>query len=441
MSRQSTSHKAFLNVLQEKESSGKYVTTQDIINATGWKRVTFETYLRKGQLSEYLTKIEKDKFSVTNTIGIDSNVFSRNLSQSKHRRELGFNCNSYLAKALLKKSWENMILALELYNRPSLDNRLDSFVLCFCTAWEQLLKSILIERDGEDSIFRDNSRDSKIRQTISLRECLSKFYKKESPVRKNIERIVYYRDQAVHLLMPEVQGLMSRIFQSGIMNYEKEFYGFSEQSFLPTSHSGMLSLVAELGSPSNATILSKYGEKLGNELISTIESLEREANEVDNIEFAIPLNVKLVFAASDDKGNMIALSKAEAGMEGLAEAIVVEKPVDREKTHPHRTTDAVKEINKRLNERYNRNAIKTMLKISSSKSNKYTINEFDFRSVVYKLKWKNSNNAEHYLHKNPDTHYFSDSAIEIFIDKVMNNDEYLDNARKSYSRRKKQNGK
>lgn len=34
-----------------------------------------------------------------------------------------------------------MMLALELYNRPSLDNRLDAFVLCFCTAWEQLLKA------------------------------------------------------------------------------------------------------------------------------------------------------------------------------------------------------------------------------------------------------------------------------------------------------------
>ena len=39
-----------------------------------------------------------------------------------------------------------MLLALELYNRPSLDNRLDSFILCFCVAWEQLLKAMLIEK-------------------------------------------------------------------------------------------------------------------------------------------------------------------------------------------------------------------------------------------------------------------------------------------------------
>lgn len=39
-----------------------------------------------------------------------------------------------------------MMLALELYNRPSIENRMDAFVMCFCTSWEQLLKAILIEK-------------------------------------------------------------------------------------------------------------------------------------------------------------------------------------------------------------------------------------------------------------------------------------------------------
>ncbi|WP_434670402.1 DUF3644 domain-containing protein [Klebsiella sp. B345] len=47
-----------------------------------------------------------------------------------------------------------MILALELYNRPSLENKMDAFVMCFCTAWEQFLKARIIEQDGEKTIFR-----------------------------------------------------------------------------------------------------------------------------------------------------------------------------------------------------------------------------------------------------------------------------------------------
>ena len=113
--------KALLALLQNKEAGAKPVTTAEILETTGWKPATFETYFAKGQLSEYLSKTADGLFTVSNTIGLESDTFIRNFSQSKHRRELGHNCESRLAKALLKKSRDNMILALELYNRPSLE--------------------------------------------------------------------------------------------------------------------------------------------------------------------------------------------------------------------------------------------------------------------------------------------------------------------------------
>ena len=440
MARTQNTHKALLALLQTKEASAESVTTEDILEATGWKPVTFETYFAKGQLSEYLSKIDDSIFAVSNTIGLEPITFSRNLSQSKHRRELGHNCKSRLAKALLKKSRDNMILALELYNRPSLENRLDSFVLCFCTAWEQLLKAILIERDGEKNIFQSKLSSDGIRKTISLRDCLTRYFDSNSPVRKNIERISYYRDQAVHLLMPEMQGSISRIFQSGVMNYSKTFNDFSQQTFLPSSHAGMLSLIGEISSPSNATIVARYGDKVGDELISLLDSLNEEVENINDIEFAIPLDVRLVFAKNDHEGNTVTLSKAEAGMEGLAKAIVVEKPVDRSKTHPYRTGDAVKEINKRMREKHSDNYLREYLKCSTAPNGKTEINDFDFRSIAHKLKWKNGNNAEHYKNENPETHYYSDNAIEEGISKILGNKGYLDNARKSYSYKTKSSG-
>ena len=429
--------KALLALLQNKEAGAIPVTTVEILETTGWKAATFETYFAKGQLSEYLSKTDDGLFTVSNTIGLEPGTFSRNFSQSKHRRELGHNCKSRLAKALLKKSRDNMILALELYNRPSLENRLDSFVLCFCTAWEQLLKAMLIEKDGEKSIFQPKSGSDGIRKTISLRDCLSRYFDSGDLVRKNIERISYYRDQAVHLLMPELQGSISRIFQSGVMNYNKMFSDFSQQAFLPSSHAGMLSLVGEISSLSNATIIAKYGEIVGNELISLLNSLNEEVEDINDIEFAIPLDVRLVFAKNDQEGNTVTLSKAEAGMEGLAKAIVVEKPVDRSKTHPYRTGDAVKEVNKRMREKHSDDYLREYLRCSAAPNGKTEINEFDFRSIAHKLKWKNSNNAEHYKNENPETHYYSDKAVEESISKILGNKDYLNNARKSYSKRTK----
>ena len=243
------SQRDLLMLLKKKENAGESVTLDEILKYTKWKKSTFYTYWNKGRLNDFLNENESGVYIPSNISELTEDEFSRLLSQSAHRQELGHICKSRLAKALLRKSRNNMLLAIELYNRPSLDNRLDSFVLCFCVAWEQLLKAMLIEKNGENFIFKNKLKKNKIRETISLRECLDKLYQKDDLVRKNVELITHYRDQAVHLLMPEIQGQISRLFQSGIMNYIQEFEHFSRRKFLSSSHSGLLSLVGDLKDP------------------------------------------------------------------------------------------------------------------------------------------------------------------------------------------------
>ncbi len=426
-----SSHKNLLALLQQKEMRGEAVSEEEILEASGWQSSTFITYWNKGQLSDFLSQVGNGYFEASNSVGLSVQQFTQMLSQSKHRRGLGHNCKSRLAKALLRKSKDNMLLALELYNRPSLENRMDCFVLCFCIAWEQLLKAILIEKSGEESIFRKSRNTKGIRETISLRECLSEIYNVDDLVRKNIERIVFYRDQAVHLLMPEVQSIMSRVFQSGVLNYSTKFQDFTQQPFISSSHSGMLSLVGDLKHPSTATLHSSYGKEVGDEISSLVTDLTDEAKNLDDIQFAIPLNVKLVFARHDEQGNMITLARAEEGMEGLQKAIILEKPTDREKTHPYREGDAIREINRRLYERYSETVLETKLVSRNKKTSRAEINTHCFRSVVTKLKWRNSNNRYHHENKDPEYHYYSDFAIEEFIEKVMGIEGYLENARSS----------
>jgi hypothetical protein len=428
-----SSHKNLLEFLQKKEVKSEVISEEEILEASGWQKSTFTTYWNKGQLSDFIHEAGNGYFEASNSVGLSVQQFTQLLSQSKHRRGLGHNCKSRLSKALLRKSRDNMLLALELYNRPSLENRMDGFVLCFCIAWEQLLKAVLIEMKGEESIFKKSRHTGGIRETISLRECLSELYSVEDVVRKNIERILFYRDQAVHLLMPEVQNIMSRVFQSGILNYSTKFQEFTEQPFISSSHSGMLSLVGDLKHPSITTLHSNYGKEIGDEISSLITDLTEEAKNVDDIQFAIPLNVKLVFARKDEQGNMITLAKAEEGIEGLKKAIILEKPTDREKTHPYKESDAIREINKRLYEKYSESVLENKLISRNKNTKKPEINTHCFRSVVAKLKWKNSNNRHHYENKDPVYHYYSDFAIEEFIEKVMGIEGYLQNARASNS--------
>jgi ribosomal protein S25 len=429
-----SAHQKLLDFLQKKEAKGEAISEQEILLTSGWQKTTFTTYLNKGQLADFLNEVNPGVFEASNTIGLSIQQFTKLLSQSKHRRGLGHNCKSRLSKALLKKSRDNMLLALELYNRPSLENRMDTFVLCFCTAWEQFLKAILIEEKGEEFIFRNNHNSARIRETISLRECLSELYHSEDVIRKNIERITYYRDQAVHLLMPEVQGIMSRIFQSGVLNYSSKFSEFTEQPFISSTHSGMLSLVGDLKSISAPALHSSYGKEIGDEILNLIADLTEEAKNADDIQFAIPLSVKLVFAKKNDEGNMVTLAMAEEGMEGLKRAIIIEKPIDRERTHPFGENAAISEINKRLYERYADSTLSSKLVARNKLTKRLEVNSCCFRAVVAKLKWKNSENQYHYESKNPVYRRFSDSAIEGFIKKVMDNDEYLKRARENHVR-------
>jgi hypothetical protein len=54
--------------------------------------------------------------------------------------------------------------------------------------------------------------------------------------------------------MPEVQGIMSRVFQSGILNYSTKFQDFIKQPFISPTQSGMMSLVGDLKNPSIAAL-------------------------------------------------------------------------------------------------------------------------------------------------------------------------------------------
>ena len=428
-------HSALLDLLKQKENEAELVTLDEILHATGWKRNTFLTYLKKGQFSSFLNEHIDDEFTVSNVSKLTDGKFSRLLSQSKHRRELGHKCKSRLAKALLRKSRDNMLLALELYNRPSLDNRMDGFVLCFCTAWEQLLKAILIEKNGEPSIFKPHrGKKGRIRETISLRECLERQYNKADLVRRNIDRIAYYRDQAVHLLMPEIQGQVSRLFQSGVMNYGKQFEAFAEQDFMESSYAGLMSLVGDLRRPDIAVLKSRYGNEVGEEVAHLVNEFATEAKDVDDIHFAVPVTVKLAFTKNDEKGNIVALSNADEGMEGLRQAVVIEKPVDPDKTHAYRQSDALREINARLRERYLPEDLQQAMP-SRNQAGTPCVNSHDFQAALGRLKWKASNNRNHYKSKNPEYHKYSEYAIEDFVDKVMEDKSFLARARESHRHR------
>ena len=74
-----------------------------------------------------------------------------------------------LVTKLLEKSQEAFIMAIEIYNKPTLKYRVEGFSFFICNAWELLLKAYLIDK-GESIYYKDDAS-----RTFSLEVCIKKY--------------------------------------------------------------------------------------------------------------------------------------------------------------------------------------------------------------------------------------------------------------------------
>jgi hypothetical protein len=177
---------------------------------------------------------------------------------------------------------------------------------------------------------------------------------------------------------------------------------------------------------------SVYGSAAA-EMLELATDLTKAVEESDDVAFAIPLNVTLQFSTKDGKGTQIILAKAEDGVPGLQKALTIIKSVDAEKTHPFRQGEAIKEINKRLIERFDLKTIESCL--VARKSNKPTFNPNCFQSLVYKFKWKNANNKFHHFLSTANTHLYSEASIEYIIESITTKADFLTKSKSDYGKR------
>ncbi len=229
--------------------------------------------------------------------------------------------------------------------------------------------------------------------------------------------------------MPELQGLASRIFQSGVINYSHTFEKFSEVPFLEAQHTGMMSLVGDFKIPPISVLKSLYGES-GDEILKLAKTLQDEIESSNDMDFAIPINVSLVYAKNNN-GSQIIIADANGSkqdLENLRKALIVEKPVDSEKTHPYTQQTAIVEINKRLHANFDITKLKKCL-VACDLSGTPVINRDCFLSALNNLNWKASNNSYHHHQAIANRHLYSEQCISEMIAKITENDNFLKDAK------------
>jgi hypothetical protein len=124
---------------------------------------------------------------------------------------------------LSRNSRAAMISAIEVYNKPKADYRDETFCVLLINAWELLLKAVLSK--NRKSVFYPKKRKQPYR-TLSWQDAFvdakSHFPKglDPLPVRRNLELITTYRDNAIHFYNEGgLPALLWALGQTSILNY------------------------------------------------------------------------------------------------------------------------------------------------------------------------------------------------------------------------------
>ncbi|WP_411378082.1 DUF3644 domain-containing protein [Citrobacter portucalensis] len=274
-----------LDVLRRFEKSKKLFTITELATETGYTENSIRKYINEKLNGIYVNSSNGKLWKCEGIQKISNDDFICLMSQSLKAKNLTPEIKIY--KSLLKRSLDAFILSLEVYNRPTLDNRVEAFCILSVNAWELLLKAELLKYSGMDAVFNKNG------YSVSITDAINKRLQQNDPVKKNLDTLIELRDGAIHLLLPELQPELSRLFQANVLNYQQRYLKETGMSPLAGQSVGMLSLVVDGPKSDISTIKENYGEMTANVAREFLTRFHKASKEQNSNEFSISIDYKL----------------------------------------------------------------------------------------------------------------------------------------------------
>lgn len=188
---------------------------------------------------------------------------------------------------LLDKSKEAFMMAIELYNKPTIRYRIEGFSMFICNAWELMLKAHIINTLGEDAIYFSDHPD----RTLSLSDCVKKvFTNSKDPLRINLEKIADLRNISTHFITVEYEMVYVPLFQACVINFTEkmlEFHHFDMSTLIPQN---FLTLSVSVKSLDETDFIGRYPEIITSRLLMIRDNFADIATHA-NDKFAININV------------------------------------------------------------------------------------------------------------------------------------------------------
>lgn len=245
-----------------------------------------------------------------------------------------------VTEKLLEKSKEAFMMAIEVYNKPSIKYRVEGFGFFICNAWELMLKAHMIKTMGDDSIYyKDNPS-----RTITLENCVKKIFTNEKdPLRKNLEKIIELRNTGTHFITEEYEMVYIPLFQANVFNFITKMQDFHNIDMTEVIPQNFLTLTVSYNVLNTDEIRTKYPKEIAEKLINTNEELKPVINENNN-RFAI--RVDHHYYLTKDKNSASAVIRIDN--EANTTVKIVKQMQDPNDTYKYTTKKCCDEINRRL---------------------------------------------------------------------------------------------
>ncbi|MBS5799090.1 MAG: DUF3644 domain-containing protein [Clostridiales bacterium] len=245
-----------------------------------------------------------------------------------------------IVEKLIEKSKEAFIMAIEIYNKPTIHYRIEGFSFFICNAWELMLKAHMINKFGYPSIYyKDNPN-----RTITLEKCIEQiFTNNKAPLRLNLEKIIDLRNTSTHFITEEYEMVYIPLFQSCVFNFNEKMSEFHNVDMTELIPQNFLTLSVSMKSLDVNEIRAKYPIELADKLINTNSTITEMISE-NNQGFAI--RVEHYHYLTKDKNK--ATSHVYIDKNAATPATIIKELKDPNDTHKYTAKNCIKEINKRL---------------------------------------------------------------------------------------------
>lgn len=250
-----------------------------------------------------------------------------------------------LAELLLARSQEAFLIAVELYNRPTITYRTESCSILLCNAWELMLKARIVKTAGEQALYLPGP----TKRTKSMGECLGiVITNKNDPVRRNLEQLIKIRDSSVHFIgasgVPEINLDYLPFIQQAVFNYWKkleEYHSIDISSRMPHN---FLTLSMRTTDNSEEAIRERYEGAIADKIIEAQQ--ENAALLEKSREEGFAINIENTLTIVKKGGHPIRIVK-----DASESAAIFKEYKDPLSIFKYTYTDVKNEVVRRLNKK------------------------------------------------------------------------------------------